>query len=627
MTDKTENKKEDKKKKKQGPIRTGALIPFIVFVVLVVVFNLFFLDTMLKKTFEFAGSKVNGAEVNVAQVQTSFTDLKMEIKGVQFTNKKDPTMNTFVIGSMNFKMLWDALLRGKILIEDISVKDVLVLSKREKPGYVAPPPPPEEQAEKDKKMKEVLGKAEKEFEGNIFGDIAGVFSGSNSDVSAGAKGDLQSKQKLAALKEEMAQREKNVSATLKSLPTKNDISKLQSRFNSIRWKDLGNITKAPKVLQEVDKVKKDADKMIKAYNNANKVVNNHIKYVDNATKQIPKFVDEDVQAIQKRLKIPSIDPKNIAQMLFGSEIVDKMNTTQEYRGKIEKYLPPKKSKEEKEKEKVKIANRKIGVNYKFGTPNSYPLVWIKSVNINSKTKQGTMKGTIANITDDQVQINKPTTFSIIGDFPAIETRGVNIKGSFDHRGKADDWVTFMVKSFPVKDKALSNTADVKFIIAESDAKSVVEVKIKHEDMSLVAKNAFRKIKYNNSAKDKNMDLILKDVADTTKVITLDAKASGKFDNLKWDIKSNLAQVIQKTVKRQIQAKIDATKKKIKEDVERQIANEKNKIMKQVNEAKAQYNKAIADGKNQLDKFKKDIDKKRKKEEKKAKKNMFKGIKL
>lgn len=623
MTD----KKEEKKKKKQGPIRTGAVIPFVVFVALSVVFAIFFLDTTIKKTIEFAGTELNGAEVNVESVSTSFSNLKFEVKGVQVTNKKRPSENLFVIGSMNFKMLWDALLRGKVLIQDIGVKDVLVMSKRKSPGRVLPPPPPEEQAEKDKKMKEMLGKAEKEFEGNIFGDIAGVMSGSNSDISAGAKGDLKSKQKLAKLQEEMKQREKNVSATLKSLPSKKDVSNLQARFKKIRWKDLGNITKAPKVLKEVDKVKKDADKMIKAYDNANKVVNNHINYVNKQTKAIPKFVDEDVKAIQKRLKIPSINPKNIAQMLFGSEIIDKMNMAQEYKGKIDKYLPPKKTKEEKEAEKIKTPKREIGINYKFGTPNSYPLLWVKKVSINSKTKQGIMSGKITDITDDQKQINKTTKLSIKGDFPAIETRGIAIDGEFDHRNGAKDAIKTVVESFPVKDKALSDTNDVKFIIVKSDARSVVDVKFIDENISLVAKNAFRKIQYNNSAKDKNMDLILKGVAKSTKTITLDASAKGKLDNLKWDIQSNLARAIQKTVQKQIQAKIDATKKKIKDDVERQIAGEKAKIMKQVNDAKAQYNKALSDGKKQLDNFKKQIDKKRKKEEKKAKKNLFKGIKL
>ena len=627
MSEDKKEKKDKKKKGPKGPIRTGAVVPFIVFVALTIVFGMFFLDSTLKKAFEYGGTQANGAEVNIGEVVTSFSNLSIEIKDVQFTNKDRPIMNNFVIGKMQFAMLWDALLRGKIVIEDISVKDILVLTKRKSAGFVVPPLPPEEQAEEDKKVKEVLNKAQEEFKGNIFGDIAGVMSGDKSNISDGAKGDLESKKKLAALQVEMKNREKKVSSTLKNLPTKAEMNALQNRFNKIRWKDIGNLAKAPKVLKEIDKLKRDADKMIKAYNNANKVVNNHISYVNNATKEIPKFVEADVKAIQKRMKLPSIDTKSIAQMLFGDEILKKMNMAQEYHGKVKKYLPPKKTAEEKAAQKVKIAKRKIGVNYKFGTPKSYPLFWTKEVDINSQNSQGKIAGKITDITNDQNQIGAPTLLMIKGDFPGISVRDVKLKGSFDHRNGAHDSFHAVVGSYPVEDKALSNTDDVKFIIKKSDGNSIFSAKFDDDVVSFKVDNYFKNIVYNNSAKDKSMDLVLKGVAKSTKTISLKAKARGKWNNLKWDIKSNLAAAIQNTVKRQIQAKIDETKKKIRQDVVRQVAGEKAKIMKQVNDAKAQYTKAVSDGKKQLDGFKNKINKKKKKEEKKAKKNLLKGIKF
>lgn len=612
----SEDKKEKKQKKKQGPIRTGAVIPFVIFTAVTIAFSVFLLDSSLKKTFEFVGTKINGAEVNVASVKTSFRSLDMQISGVAFTNKKNPSTNSFEIGLMNFSMLWDALLRGKVLIDDVTVKDVLILTKRKSPGYVLPPP--KQISSENKKMKEVLGKAKKEFDGNIFGDIAGMLAGDNK-IDDGAKSEIKSKERIAQLQDEISAREKEVSAVVEKLPTQKDFKALEARFNKIRWNDLSNLQKAPKVLKEIDKVKKDADKMIKAYNNANKVVNNHIKYVDNATKKIPQFVDDDIKAIQKRMKVPSIDPKTIAQMLFGNELLGKIDEAQEYQEKVKKYLPPKKDKEDENL--IKKPERQIGVNYKFGTPKSYPLFWVKKVSIDSKTKQGEMEGKITDITDNQNQINKPTLLKIKGDFPGLELRDIKVNGEFDHRNGAHDKINVVVGSYPVKDKALSNTDDVKFIIAKADGKSVFDAKFDDDQVAFSLDNFFRDIVYNNSAKSENMDIILKGVARRTKTITLKANAKGKIDKLKWDIKSNLAQAIQNTVKAEIQAKIDATKKKIKEDVERQIAGEKAKIMKQVNDAKAQYNKAIADGKKQLSKFKKQIDKKKKKEQKKGKKSL------
>ena len=72
--------KKEKKKKKQGPIRFSAVIPLTVFIALVVAFNIYFLDSIIKSAIEYGGSEANGAEVNVGSVDTSFKELWYRIK-------------------------------------------------------------------------------------------------------------------------------------------------------------------------------------------------------------------------------------------------------------------------------------------------------------------------------------------------------------------------------------------------------------------------------------------------------------------------------------------------------------------------------------------------------------------
>lgn len=117
----SEEKKKNKIKKKQGPIRTGAVIPFVVFVTVVTLFNIFLLDSSIKSTIEFIGGKVNGAEVNVSKVETKFLDLSFTVHGVQFTNKNKPTENLFKIDTIKFQMLWDGVLRGKGVIKTAEI--------------------------------------------------------------------------------------------------------------------------------------------------------------------------------------------------------------------------------------------------------------------------------------------------------------------------------------------------------------------------------------------------------------------------------------------------------------------------------------------------------------------------
>ena len=61
---------------------------------------------------------------------------------LQVTDKEHPERNLVQVGNIHFAALWDALLRGKVAIEDASVLDIMAFTPRKKPGYVIPPPPP-----------------------------------------------------------------------------------------------------------------------------------------------------------------------------------------------------------------------------------------------------------------------------------------------------------------------------------------------------------------------------------------------------------------------------------------------------------------------------------------------------
>src|SRR6476660_9506819 len=91
-----------KKEKKKGPIRTEAVIPFLIVVVLTYVYFHFFFDLHLKKAFEFGGYHLLGAEVDINDVETSFFKGTFRVRGIQVTNGEKPTHNMVEIGDIRF---------------------------------------------------------------------------------------------------------------------------------------------------------------------------------------------------------------------------------------------------------------------------------------------------------------------------------------------------------------------------------------------------------------------------------------------------------------------------------------------------------------------------------------------
>lgn len=622
----SKEKKKNKIKKKQGPIRTGAVIPFIVFVTVVTLFNIFLLDSTIKSTIEFVGGKINGAEVNVSKVETKFLDLSFTVHGVQFTNKNKPKENLFKIDTIKFQMLWDGVLRGKGVIKTAEVNGILLGAKRKRAGEVYP----EEFDEKTGNnvvAQKALEKVEKEFEGNVFGDIASVLAGgSTGDVASNIEGQLESKKRFEKLQEEVKVAEKKLDADLAKVPSSKKLKSFEKRFKDINWNDLGNILKAPKVLKKADDLKKDIDKAIKAVENANENTKKSITSLNKSYKEAESLISKDINSVSKRMNLPTLDQASIARMIFGPEVLSKVKEAKKYQTMAEKYMPPK-----KEKKPVAIkTNRSEGRDYQFGKPNSYPLFWLKKAQITSENEQGKIKGMILDVTNDQRATGKLTKVDITGDFPPLSIRDAYGKLTIDHRDEAIANVDAGVGSFIVKDKALSKSKDVTFAIKQSEVQTKIKGQLTKKRVNLKINNRFTKISYETKAKSKALDEVLSDVAKKTKVLTLDAKASGKWESIKFDVRSNLAKAIENSVRSLVKEKIEAAQRKIKADIERQIASEKAKVDNQINKLKNDVNKELAKVNNEFKKLKSKVKNEEKKAKKKVKKslgNPLKGISL
>jgi uncharacterized protein (TIGR03545 family) len=578
----------EKKMKKVGPIRTGAVIPFVIFTVTVVVFNMFFLDMMIKKSIEYVGTQINGAEVNVGSVETSFKELKIVIRKVQFTNVQDPKKNVVEIGEIRFSMLWDALLRAKIVIQESVIKDILMDTKRSHTGYVVPPEPPS--TEESKVAQEALLAAKKEFSGNVFGDIAALLAGEDSkDLMNKMMGELQSKKYIEELQATVKLKEEQMEGMMKSLPKSQVVAQYDDRIKAIDWNGLKDLKKAPKILKEAKQLKEEISSTVNQYEAAAKIVKSDLQYLKDSTKQAEKLVKDDINALGDKIALPNLDPETISKMLFGPEFLAKVESYKKYADKAKEYMPPKKTAEEKAQFKPQRPPRGQGKNYSFGRPNSYPLFWLKLASINSKNDQGTVVGKIENLSSDQKWINRPATMEVKAEFPPLSIYGVESKMTFDMRDELLIKSENKVAAFPIVDQVLSKSDDVTFNIKKSTGSTQLDFIFQNAQINMNMKNQFKDIEYETMAKAKLLNEVLAGVAQDTTFVTLDANATGAMGKLSFRVRSNVGDEINKSVKRQMQKKIDEAKAKIKADIDRQIAGKKAEIDQKIAGMTSKFN--------------------------------------
>ncbi|AFY02563.1 TIGR03545 family protein [Bdellovibrio bacteriovorus] len=604
-----------KKKKEKGPIRWEAIIPFVIICAVIGLYFHFFFDSHLRKGMEWAGYKAVGAEVNIAKVETSFFNASLRIQGIEVTDAEKPTHNSLNIGDIRFSMLWDALLRAKVVVNEAAVEQIAFGVKRARPGRVAPPEPvSNEPGLADKLKEQAINEAQQQAGDSVLGDVIAMLTGTDANVQLQKLQDsLPSKAMLENFEKELKAKQATWDARMKSLPQGKDIEALNKRLNAIKYKDFKTPQELQSSLQELDKVFKDGDAMYKQVQGAGNDLQKDLKALEAQYKEIEKQVKADIKSLEQHFRIPKLDAKSMSMAIFNRYLGPYKAKFFRYKAMAEKYIPPNLlNKKEKDPEDIPLQPhpRENGISYEFGRPNSYPLVWIKRTAVSSQAgltpDAGNIKGEILDITTHQKLIGKPTVASLSGDFPSKEIMGFLVRLSLDNT-KPDSIVDyrFKVDSYSIEGKELVQSPDVQIAFNKAKGSIGIEGKLVGlKNITVNMDNKFTQIEYAVGSKNEIADQILKAVFAGIPVVTLNVDGQGTFPNVPLSINSNLGPELQKGFEKQIQAKIDEARKKIEAYVNEEIGKQRARVEAEINKLRGDLDKEIKKAEGQLNEQKK-----------------------
>ncbi len=617
MTEQTNTNPEprvEKKPKKKGPIRLEAIIPFVIFVALTWLYFALFFDGHVRRAIEFGGTYANGAEVNIGNVRTSFLGASLEISDIQVTNANEPTKNTVQIGKIRWKMLWDALLRGKVAINEASILEIGIGTQRQRPGRVLPKDPPGTKSASEKLREAALEEAKKQFDGNVLSDVAAILGGVDPKEQLKSIGDqLSSVVRTKELQNELKKKEREWKDRIASLPQSKDLKDIESRIKAVKVDRFNGPLEVQQSIRELDAIRKDVDARVKAVDEASKTLGSDVNTYSKALAELEAQVRKDIDDIEKRLKIPELDVKSIAGDLFGNLFLAKVEQAQGYMEKARRYMPPKKTAAEKaEFQPPTPRERAAGRNYKFGRPNSYPLFWLQKAEISSKSAgsefSGDVTGTLTNLTDDPPIIGKPTVLTFKGDFPKQDMSGVLGEVIIDHTtDQPMEQLTAKVANFRVKGQSLVSSTDVQLGFKQARAGSELKVKLERENVTITSESAFSNIDYLIDAKKPIVKDILTNVIKSVPLVTLNAGLSGTWSSLDFNLNTNLGPELQKGFEKELQTRITEARTKIKSFVDGKIGAEKENLMAEYKKIESQMKGQIDAKKAEIDKFKAQID--------------------
>lgn len=613
--------------KKLGPIRWSAIIPFSILIGLLSAYMFIFFDSHFKKAIEWIGYKAVGAEVNIQNLNTSFFNARIEIIKLEITDKEQPTHNFIEIGSLRFSMLWDALLRAKIAINEIAVEKISYNTKRKSPGKVAPPEPPKVGPSFADELKDdILTEADSRNQENVFGNIIGLLKGESSqDQLKEIESKLLTKKMIADLEVKLKDKEKYWNEKIKTLPQTNDVKNLTDRLNKVKIKDFKSPQELEQSIQEINAVLKEGDQKYKIVESTLKEIDTDFKNIQLDYQAIEKQFKLDVDLLKNHFKIPKIDASSIGRTVFLSYLkpyIQKFNT---YKRMAIQYLPPKFSKkisgEGKQAEALPDESsemipheRESGRSYEFGRPNSYPLFWIKLISISSQAgtnpNDGNVAGQITNIASNQNSTQKPTELKIDASFPSAEVMGVKVYGSFDNRNiQSLSVFDFSVEKYPITEKQLlKGDLDLGFKSANGQL-NISSKLVGLQQLTLNFKNQFSSVNYLVESKNEILKSVMSNIVNSMGPIYLNANLTGDLPKVNFDMSTNLGTEIQNGFQKELNVRIEEAKKRVAEVIDKEIGKQKAALEAEVKKFKERYESELKKVQEQFEAQKKQAEQK------------------
>lgn len=622
MADQKTETEVPEKPRKQGFIRWEAVVPFFIVVALVWAYFFFFFDSHVRRGLEYVGTQANGAEVNIASVRTSFWNASLDINKIQITDGTEPAKNKIQIGQMKWSMLWDALLRGKIAIQEASILEVAIGVPRAKPGFVLPPPPPSE-SKFEQLKKQALNAAQEEFSKNVLGDVASILNGTDpQEQLKNIQSSLKSSAMITELQTSLKTKEAEWRKRIEALPQNKDLQDIQNRIRSVKLDGFSNPADVQKSLQDLNSIYQDANAKYQQITSTAQALNGDVGGFQGSIKSLESQIRQDVSDLESRLKIPKLDAASLSRSIFGQMFLDKVKKVEFYVDKARSYMPPKKTAAEKaEFQPPTPRERAEGRNYKFGRQNAYPLFWLKRAAISSKAIEGAdwsgnLIGELKNVTDDPPIIGIPTVASFKGEFPKQGFYDVLGEITIDHTTeKALEKMKLAVGSYPLNGQRLIDSDEVKLGFDSAQVASTLEAVLTGGELTIETQNKFQRPKaageaqgfLSAEAKQPILADILKGALAQIPTVSLNARAAGSWTSLQFNINSSLGQDLTQAFDKQIKAKIAEAREKLNRFVNERIGEEREKLMAEFNKVKGQVDALVASKQAEVDKVKDQIE--------------------
>ncbi|MDN3649206.1 TIGR03545 family protein [Reinekea marina] len=380
--------------------RISGLIGFVVFSALLLVVGFLFIDVWAKKGIELSATNINGAEVNVDDVDLTLSPIGFRIEKIQVTDKAKPSHNRLVIEQAVLDINLAQLFLGRVRINDMHVVGLATNVERSQPGKLVEKPAEESSAFSE--ASEALVEDRKESLGSAFPSPSEVVADSTAETKAA----------IANAQLVINNAKSTVEASAAKLPGEDDLAEYQRKISALKAQKIDSLESVKQMQTGIQGLTKQVATDKLAIEKLKLSIDLSVKQAKEAVSNIKDAPAKDWQTLLSKNPINAETAIEVSKILLGEELVNKFEQYQGYYETAQPWLKRlSKLRGEKEAEDPSKA-RLDGTYIRFEHPDPTPNFLIDRGGISFDADGWPWQVEMTSVTGEQTITGKPAEFSI-----------------------------------------------------------------------------------------------------------------------------------------------------------------------------------------------------------------------
>ncbi len=577
-------------------MRWKYVIPALVILILLAIFDLFFLDTLLRWGIVAGGQFAFGAKVEAAAVKTRLANLSIVVSGLEVADKDTPMKNLFSTESMTFALEPLPLLSKKVIIDSMTVTGISYGTERKTSGAL----PPRKQAKISKSWLAAdspLGKLGSKIsdraksKANSLPAMDAIQSAKDKLKTTNIQGlvkpeNIPMLKDLDTMKSGYQQKSADYQNKLKNLNVKDTLAAVESAWKEVAALKIQNAQDAVAAKDKLDRLQKG----LQSLQTASKEISTLKSQAEadfgdqkNILARIEELKNRDLQSVGQLLKLPAFDFSSITGVILGPVWMQRLNKTLDLIAKARAYMPPAKA---KGKKSAPAAQPRLhGMDVRFPVFNHPPDFWIKQITFTGSTggagkpnQPVDFTGTISDITSDQALLGRPAKLDLAG---AQGARRITVKAVLDHRLEIPtDQVKVEMAGLRSEELHLPSS---EYLPAFQGGNALIAagLTLTGDQLSAEMRLALTGLAKNNPAKPAGLGSaaeIASSLWAGIDALHVGAKATGSPDNLDITMNSDLDKLLADRMQKLLGQEIAGVQAKLKAEIDKIIAGKQSDLL-------------------------------------------------